>query len=61
MLDIFLMLIVDGGCYLGLALYLDAVFPGRYGVPKPWYYLFLVRLLSITYIISLFVHLVQTC
>lgn len=37
---IMLMLILDTFLYLGIALYVEAVFPGDYGVPKPWYFLF---------------------
>lgn len=35
-----LMLIIDTFLYLFIALYVEAVFPGEYGVPQPWYYLF---------------------
>lgn len=37
---IFIMLLVDALIYLLLALYIEAVFPGEYGVPKPWYFPF---------------------
>ncbi|KAB0796441.1 hypothetical protein PPYR_10502 [Photinus pyralis] len=33
-----LMLSVDCVLYLLIALYVEAVFPGEYGVPKPWYF-----------------------
>lgn len=36
--QIMMMLIVDGIIYLLVALYVEAVFPGEYGVPKPWYF-----------------------
>jgi ATP-binding cassette subfamily A (ABC1) protein 3 len=39
---IFIMLMVDAFIYLILALYIEAVFPGEYGVPKPWYFPFQV-------------------
>jgi ATP-binding cassette subfamily A (ABC1) protein 3 len=41
---IFIMLLVDALIYLLLALYIEAVAPGEYGVPKPWYFLFQVRI-----------------
>ena len=31
-------MIIDGIIYYILAWYLDAVFPGQYGVPKPFYF-----------------------
>ncbi|KAK5642701.1 hypothetical protein RI129_008868 [Pyrocoelia pectoralis] len=33
-----IMLVVDAFVYLLIALYVEAVFPGEYGVPKPWYF-----------------------
>jgi hypothetical protein len=33
---IFLMLIVDTILYLALTLYVEAIFPGEFGVPQPW-------------------------
>ncbi|CAG0880304.1 unnamed protein product, partial [Cyprideis torosa] len=33
-----LMLILDGILYLLIAWYVDAVHPGEYGVPQPWYF-----------------------
>eukprot|EP01135_Chromosphaera_perkinsii_P005117 Nk52_evm4s317 gene=Nk52_evmTU4s317 len=38
-LSVLVMLYVDSIIYLLLALYIDAVFPGRYGVPQKWNYL----------------------
>eukprot|EP00039_Didymoeca_costata_P015168 m.253797 g.253797 ORF g.253797 m.253797 type:complete len:1742 (+) comp16164_c2_seq1:146-5371(+) len=35
---VLLMLIVDAVLYAILTLYLDAVFPGQFGVAKPWYF-----------------------
>lgn len=35
-----LMLILDTFLYLFVALYVEAIYPGEYGVPKPWYFLF---------------------
>ncbi|XP_060519226.1 phospholipid-transporting ATPase ABCA3 isoform X2 [Cylas formicarius] len=34
------MLAVDSVLYLLIALYIEAVFPGEYGVPQPWYFPF---------------------
>ncbi|XP_022102575.1 uncharacterized protein LOC110985686 [Acanthaster planci] len=33
----------DGLIYYLLALYISSVFPGRHGVPKPWYFIFTPR------------------
>lgn len=38
---IIVMLIVDICLYLVLALYIEAIFPGDFGVPKPWYFPFM--------------------
>lgn len=35
-----IMLIVDAIIYLLVTLYVEAVFPGEYGVPMPWYFPF---------------------
>ncbi|XP_063910518.1 phospholipid-transporting ATPase ABCA3-like [Zophobas morio] len=37
--DIMLMLLADAILYMCLALYIEIVFPGEYGVPQPWYFL----------------------
>jgi ATP-binding cassette subfamily A (ABC1) protein 3 len=37
---ILLMLVVDAFIYLIIALYVEAVFPGDYGMPQPWYFPF---------------------
>lgn len=37
---IMLMLILDTFLYLLIALYVEAIFPGEYGVPKEWYFPF---------------------
>lgn len=34
------MLVVDTVLYLLIALYVEAIFPGDYGVPQPWYFPF---------------------
>ena len=34
------MLLLDIFLYLGLALYIEAIFPGEFGVPQPWYFPF---------------------
>jgi ATP-binding cassette subfamily A (ABC1) protein 3 len=39
---IFIMFLVDALIFLLLSLYIEAVFPGEYGVPKPWYFPFQV-------------------
>ncbi|XP_078532688.1 phospholipid-transporting ATPase ABCA1-like isoform X3 [Lissotriton helveticus] len=36
------MMIFDGILYLLLTCYIENVFPGQYGIPKPWYYPFTV-------------------
>ena len=36
--DVLIMLAVDAVIYLLLALYVEAVFPGEFGVPQPWYF-----------------------
>lgn len=33
------MLLADAILYMCLALYIEIVFPGEYGVPQPWYFL----------------------
>lgn len=40
MLDIYIMLIVDAFIYLMLTIYIEAVFPGEFGIPRPWYFPF---------------------
>lgn len=35
-----IMLTIDSIIYLLVALYVEAIFPGDYGVPKPWYFIF---------------------
>ncbi|KAK9882108.1 hypothetical protein WA026_018950 [Henosepilachna vigintioctopunctata] len=37
---ILLMMILDIFIYLAIALYIEQVFPGEFGVPKKWYFLF---------------------
>ncbi|XP_023309746.1 ATP-binding cassette sub-family A member 3-like [Anoplophora glabripennis] len=36
---IMIMFTVDTVIYMFIAIYVEAVFPGEYGVPKPWYFL----------------------
>eukprot|EP00058_Branchiostoma_floridae_P010060 XP_002595548.1 hypothetical protein BRAFLDRAFT_117471 [Branchiostoma floridae] len=38
MLHVFMMLILDSVLYCMVAWYIEAVFPGDYGVPQPWYF-----------------------
>ncbi|XP_054718877.1 phospholipid-transporting ATPase ABCA7-like [Uloborus diversus] len=40
MLSVMIMLLFDGLIYGILTWYIEAVWPGQYGVPKPWYFLF---------------------
>lgn len=36
---VMVMLVVDTLLYMLITLYVDAVFPGEYGIPRPWYFL----------------------
>ena len=38
MLHVILMLLVDSVLYGLITWYVEAVWPGEYGVPKPWYF-----------------------
>ncbi|KAF5269887.1 hypothetical protein FQR65_LT05685 [Abscondita terminalis] len=38
--EILIMLVFDTVFYFLIAIYMEAVFPGQYGVGKPWYFLF---------------------
>ncbi|CAF0820413.1 unnamed protein product, partial [Didymodactylos carnosus] len=40
MLDVIIMLYVDALIYLILALYIEKIWPGQYGIPKKWYFPF---------------------
>ncbi|GFT33344.1 phospholipid-transporting ATPase ABCA1 [Nephila pilipes] len=40
MLQVMFMMLFDGVVYGILTWYIEAVFPGQYGVPKPWYFFF---------------------
>lgn len=37
---VIVMLAIDSVIYLLIALYVEAVFPGEYGVPQKWYFPF---------------------
>lgn len=37
---IFIMLLVDAILYFLIAVYVEAIFPGEYGVPQVWYFPF---------------------
>lgn len=37
---VLIMLLVDGFLYLMIALYVEKIFPGEYGVPEKWYFPF---------------------
>lgn len=39
------MLLLDSALYCLVAWYVEAVLPGQYGVPQPWYFFLLVSLL----------------
>ncbi len=57
------MLGIDAVLYLVLALYIEAVFPGEFGVPQPWYFPFTVwintknkkmkKMMKVTHLIGL--------
>ncbi|KAK4029566.1 hypothetical protein OUZ56_022545 [Daphnia magna] len=40
LLECILMLLLDSVIYLVLTWYIETVFPGQYGIPKPWYFMF---------------------
>ena len=40
LLDVFIMFFVDTIVYFILTLYIEAVFPGEYGIPQKWYFPF---------------------
>ena len=42
MFNIMVMLVVDSFIYLLVMWYVEAVFPGEYGVPQKWYFPFMV-------------------
>lgn len=42
LLDAMLMLLVDSAIHLLITWYVDNVWPGEFGVPKPWYFAFTV-------------------
>nr|CAB3219611.1 ATP-binding cassette sub-family A member 3-like [Phallusia mammillata] len=41
MVEVFLMLLLDAVLYMLLAVYIEGVWPGDYGIPKPWYFPFM--------------------
>ena len=41
--NVFIMLIFDSFIYLILTWYIEAVFPGEFGMPQPWYFPITVR------------------
>jgi ATP-binding cassette subfamily A (ABC1) protein 3 len=43
LLDVTIILFVDAILYLLLALYVEGVWPGEFGLPMPWYFPFTVR------------------
>jgi ATP-binding cassette subfamily A (ABC1) protein 3 len=44
MAHVFLMLVIDCIVYAMITWYVDAVYPGDFGIPKPLYFPFMVRL-----------------
>ena len=42
MFNVMMMLVVDSFLYLLIMWYVEAVFPGEYGVPQKWYFPFTV-------------------
>ena len=52
MLNVILMLFLDAILYALIAWYVEAVWPGEYGIPRPWYFPFMV---------SKHLHLIQRC
>ncbi|XP_071081909.1 phospholipid-transporting ATPase ABCA3-like [Haliotis cracherodii] len=42
LLDVMLMLLVDSAIHLLITWYVDNVWPGEFGVPKPWYFAFTI-------------------
>ena len=38
MLHVILMLLLDSVLYAFIAWYVEAVWPGEYGIPRPWYF-----------------------
>ena len=47
MAAVLLVLLFDTLFYALLAYYLDSLFPGKYGVAKPWHFIFKVQNISI--------------
>ena len=43
MAHVIVMLLIDAVIYFVIAWYIEAVFPGEFGVPKPWYFPVTVR------------------
>ncbi|CAM4887474.1 unnamed protein product [Rotaria socialis] len=39
-LNCMIMMLIDAVIYMALAVYIENVFPGEYGIPQPWYYPF---------------------
>ena len=42
--DVMMMQLLDACIYGVITWYVEAVFPGEYGVPQKWYFLFTVRI-----------------
>ncbi|XP_076823215.1 phospholipid-transporting ATPase ABCA3-like isoform X1 [Clavelina lepadiformis] len=41
LLDVMGMLVLDAVVYMLLAVYIEGIWPGEYGIPKPWYFPFM--------------------
>ena len=49
LLWVFIMLIFDAVFYGLIAWYVEAVWPGEYGVPQPWYFPFMVSTINVSF------------
>uniref|UniRef100_H2Z856 ABC transporter domain-containing protein n=1 Tax=Ciona savignyi TaxID=51511 RepID=H2Z856_CIOSA len=47
LLEVILMLLFDTVLYMVLAVYIEGVWPGEYGIPKKWYFPFMVKILLV--------------
>lgn len=60
-IHIMAMLVFDGVLYFVIAIYVEAVFPGEFGIPLPWYFPFTVSnvLLQISSIVVVHITLIE--
>ncbi len=54
--QVLVMLVIDSCLYCLIAFYVEAVFPGQYGVPQPWYFPVLVSVVHSSVEMVGFVH-----